>query len=169
MRTKQTARPGRTIALRGSVEQVWLAGLGALAVAEEEGEEFFKSLRKRGQTIERTLVKKGTGLEKELVRRREEMQRAGRERLRRAAAMADDATGGAMQRIGNGIDGTMTTVLHRLGIPTAKEIASLTKRVEVLTTTLSSGKPARRPPAKRARVRRATTRRTTPTVEQATA
>lgn len=154
-RTARTARTGRAPALRDSMEQVWLAGLGALAVAEEEGERFFRTLKKRGEGIERTLVKKGAGLEKELVQKRAGIERAGRERLRQVTTAAEDATGGAIGRLGAGFDGAMTTVLHRLGVPTAKEIASLTRRVETLTTTLAKGQKTRRPPAKRPATRRA--------------
>ena len=37
-----TRKNGGTQAVRESVEQVWLAGLGALALTEEEGSKFFR-------------------------------------------------------------------------------------------------------------------------------
>ena len=46
---------GRTAPmLRDSVGQIWLAGLGALALTEQEGTKFFKTLVKRGEGFERT-------------------------------------------------------------------------------------------------------------------
>ena len=38
--------------LKESVNKVWLAGLGALALAEEEGSKLFKSLVKKGEEYE---------------------------------------------------------------------------------------------------------------------
>ena len=54
-------------------------------------------------------------------------------------------------RISDGFDTGVATVLHKLGVPSKKEIGTLTRRVEELTRTLES-KPAR--------VRRASPRRT---------
>ena len=48
----------------------------------------------------------------------------------------------AMDRIGDGFDESMSQMLHRLGLPTKKEIEGLSKRVERLTKTLEE-KPAR--------------------------
>jgi poly(hydroxyalkanoate) granule-associated protein len=108
--------------LRDSVEQVWLAGLGALAVTENEGTRLFKNL-----------VKQGEGFEK-----------ATRERLDKAVKRARAVPGQTMTAVEEGLDETMVRVLHRLGVPTRREINSLTRRVEGLTTTLEQrGRPAR--------------------------
>jgi poly(hydroxyalkanoate) granule-associated protein len=48
-----TRTDGPVEALQGSVEQVWLAGLGALALTEEEGSKFFHSLVKKGEVVEK--------------------------------------------------------------------------------------------------------------------
>jgi poly(hydroxyalkanoate) granule-associated protein len=111
-----TNKTDRGAALRRSVEQVWLAGLGALAVTEEEGSKLFQSL-----------VKRGTGFE-----------RQSRSKLRKAVDAAREVPGEAITRIESGIDGTMTGVLHRLGVPTQREIANLTRRVEALAEALES-------------------------------
>ena len=47
--TRNAGNTGRTPMLRDSVEQVWLAGLGALALTEEEGLRFFRRLVKKGE------------------------------------------------------------------------------------------------------------------------
>ena len=38
--------------LKTSAHRIWLAGLGAMAVAEEEGSKLFKSLVERGESYE---------------------------------------------------------------------------------------------------------------------
>jgi poly(hydroxyalkanoate) granule-associated protein len=123
-----TRRTGQAPTLRDSVEQVWLAGLGALALTEREGNRLF-----------RTLVKQGEGFEKD-----------AKVRLRKAVAAAKEAPGATVDRIESGLDETMTGVLRRLGVPTKREITSLTRRVEGLATALErEPPPKRRAPARR--------------------
>jgi poly(hydroxyalkanoate) granule-associated protein len=119
--TTTTRKTERAPMLRESVEQIWLAGLGALALTEEEGTRFF-----------RTLVKKGEGFERQTSRR-----------LDKAMATAREAPGTAMARIESRFDDTMTGVLKRLGVPTKREINSLARRVEGLASSLERA-PARR-------------------------
>jgi poly(hydroxyalkanoate) granule-associated protein len=100
--------------IRRSAQQIWLAGLGAFALAGEEGGKLFTAL-----------VKKGAGIEKHNKARLEKVfSRVGRVR--------EDA-GRALGRIGNPLDSGMSVALHQLGVPTRKEIVTLTKRVEELT------------------------------------
>ena len=122
---KKTNNGTRT--LRQPVEQIWLAGLGALAVTEEEGGKLFKSL-----------VKKGQGFEKDTKVRFDDAFEATKSVPRKA-----------MTRIEHGVTDTFENVLHRLGVPSRREINSLTRRVETLATTLekSSARP-RRPRAR---------------------
>lgn len=129
--TKKTARTP----IRDSVEQVWLAGLGALAMTENEGTRLF-----------RNLVKQGEGFEK-----------ATRARFDKALQRARAVPGNTMSAVEGGLDDTMERVMHRLGVPTRREINSLTKRVEGLTTTLEQG----RRPARTATRPRTTARRKT--------
>jgi poly(hydroxyalkanoate) granule-associated protein len=103
--------------LRRSAHEIWLAGLGALTLAEEEGSKLFKSL-----------VKKGAGMEALNKARLEKL-------LAKVKPMREDA-GMALQKVGTGMDNSMAAVLHRLGVPTRREIQGLTKRVEELTHSL---------------------------------
>ena len=133
--TKKTN--ARTPALRGSVEQVWLAGLGALALTEDEGTKLF-----------RTLVRRGEGFE-----------RITRARLNGVVESARQAPGAAIERIEEGLDDTMTGVMRVFGVPTQRQINALTRRVEGLAHSLESSKPRRSAAPKRKAGR--TTRRTT--------
>jgi poly(hydroxyalkanoate) granule-associated protein len=111
--------------IRRSAQHIWLAGLGAFALAGEEGGKLFTSL-----------VKKGLGVEKLNKARLEKVfTRVGKvgERVR------EDA-GRAINRIGNPLDSGMTVALHQLGVPTRKEIVTLTKRVEELTRVVARSK-----------------------------
>lgn len=169
MPTRRKASEREPRALRESVEEVWLAGLGALAVAEEEGNRVFNNLLKRGEKLENRLVKRGTevekAIEKSIEQRRDAVQKAGRQRMNAMTTQVESFTNDTVARMNRGVDETMTRVLHRIGVPTAKEIADLTKRVEALRATLAknampvkaNGK-AKKPAARK---RHAATRRAT--------
>ncbi len=118
---KNGARHGALV-LRRSAHDVWLAGLGALSLAEEEGGKLF-----------RALVKRGAGLETRNAERIEKL-------VKRVKPVREDAVE-ALHRVGVGVDSSLAGVLHRLGVPTRKEIAGLTKRVEELTHSLERRRP----------------------------
>jgi poly(hydroxyalkanoate) granule-associated protein len=113
-----TRTTGRAPALRDSLEQVWLAGLGALTLTEHEGTTFFKSLVKRGQGLERQTLER---LDTAVAEVTEAVRRTRRNAVVR---LEDDA------------EQAMTKTLHRLGVPTRGDVQSLTRRVESLADTL---------------------------------
>ena len=123
-----------------SAHKVWLAGLGAVAMAEEEGGKFFASLMEKGQKLE--------GKSKEQV-----------EKARGTVAGMKTVAESYWETFGRTLDDQMTAVIHRIGVPTKDEIEALTKKVEDLTVaveklrTKSAAKPkttAKKPAAKKA-------------------
>lgn len=119
--------------IRSSAHQIWLAGLGALSVAEDESGKLFKTLVKRGKSFELTAKDRVDEMRGKLDQQFDEMKE--RFDVRKAASAT-------MDRMGDGFDESMTQMLHRLGLPTKREIEGLSKRVERLTKTLEE-KPAR--------------------------
>jgi poly(hydroxyalkanoate) granule-associated protein len=104
-----------------SAQKVWLAGLGALAVAEEEGSKLFKELVKRGESMEGEIKGELTSLRKEI------------------AALVERGRGQAskvVEQVETNWDEKLTQALSRLGVPTRDEIAALAARVEELTRKL---------------------------------
>lgn len=131
------AKKGWQEDVKVSAQKIWLAGLGALSVAEEEGSKLFKNL----------------------VREGEKYGEAGRETVNRGYAGAkrglDEATGKAKKAAGEtwskleeGLDERLAKTLHRIGVPTRDEIAALSRRVEELTGALERMRP--KEPAKAA-------------------
>ena len=116
-----TRKNARVRTVRQPVEQIWLAGLGALSLTEQEGTKFFRALVRRGEGFEKTT----------------------RERLEDVVAATRSAPGNAIARLEEGFSETLEGALRRLGVPSRSEIASLTRRVEGLATTLER-QPARR-------------------------
>jgi poly(hydroxyalkanoate) granule-associated protein len=137
--------------IMNSAHKVWLAGLGAVAMAEEEGGKLFSSLVDKGEKFEGKSIKQ-VGKARDTV--------SG---MKTVAESYWDT-------FGRTIDEQVTAVIHRIGVPTKDEIETLTKKVEDLTIavdnlrTKSSAKPkaapAKKPAAKRATAtKKATTKK----------
>jgi poly(hydroxyalkanoate) granule-associated protein len=104
--------------MKESVHKVWLAGLGALAAAEEEGSKLFKNL-----------VEKGEGYEGRGRARYEDFKGQVEDAADRAKGQAEST----WNKVEDRLDEAVTAALGRLGVPSRDEIATLTKRVEELT------------------------------------
>jgi poly(hydroxyalkanoate) granule-associated protein len=104
--------------VRESAHEIWLAGLGALSLVEDESGRLFKALVKRGKTFESSTEGRLEDLKAKLD-------------VRKAANTAID-------KIGDTLDDGVSDMLHRLGLPTKKEIDGLAKRVDRLTKTLET-------------------------------
>jgi len=134
--SKATKTVKRIPAMQEAAESIYLAGLGAFALAEEEGSRVFE-----------TLVKKGKGLDKMNKARVQKL-------LTQVEGRVGDVREGAQHTFGRitaPIDAGVTTALHRLGVPTRKEIALLTKRVEELTKSVEKNRTRRTTPRRPAR------------------
>jgi polyhydroxyalkanoate synthesis regulator phasin len=107
--------------LKDSAHRIWLAGLGALSAAEEEGSKVFNHLVERGRDLETK----------------------GKEQVGEAKKKAEKAWGGVSEKF----DETLTDALHRLGVPTRDEIRTLTEKVEALTAKVEGLKPKAEPKA----------------------
>ena len=114
--------------LKESVHRIWLAGLGALAAAEEEGTKLFSRLVERGKDVE----SKGK-VEVDKVKAEVEKVKA------KAESKLEDW--------GDKVDDKLTAALHRLGVPTRDEIRTLTQRVEELAAKVEQLKPKAGEPA----------------------
>ena len=97
-----------------SAHKVWLAGLGAIALAEKEGGKFFSGLVEQGQKLE--------------TKSRQQVEKA-----KGTVAGVKTVAESYWDTFGRTIDDQVTGVIHRLGVPTKDEIETLTKKVEALT------------------------------------
>jgi poly(hydroxyalkanoate) granule-associated protein len=97
-----------------SAHQVLLAGLGAAALAEQEGSKLFGQLVSRGRKVEAEGKKR--------------LDR-GKRRLTEASKRA----GKAVDKLQGELDGRLAKVVQRLGIPHQDQIRLLSDRVAELT------------------------------------
>lgn len=118
--------------VKETAHRIWLAGLGALAAAEEEGTKLFSRLVDRGRDVE--------------SRGKVEVDKVV-DKANEAFGKARTKAGSAWEDLGSKFDDTLTSALHRLGVPTREEIRTLTQRVEELNAKVELLRPRVTPAA----------------------
>lgn len=115
--------------VRESAHKIWLAGLGALATAEQEGSKLFKTLVEQGERFEAEGKQKLKEAKKDAEAASVRAKRVADETADRARRAAE----GAWEQIGGAFDDKLAKTLHRIGVPTREEINALSRRIEELT------------------------------------
>ena len=116
--------------MKNSAQQIWQAGLGAFAKAQEEGSKVFEALVKDGSKLQETTM---------------QAQAKMAEAAAKAGAMASDLgqrAGGQFDRLEGIFEERVAKALHHMGLPDAQDLADLQARVEALEAdikTLKSG------------------------------
>ena len=107
--------------VKDSAQQIWLAGLGAFAKAQEEGGKVFEALVKEGMTIQR---KTQAAAEEKIS-----------EATNRMATMATDLSSkasGQWNKMEGIFEERVSRALNKLGVPSAKDIDVLIARIDEL-------------------------------------
>ena len=107
--------------LKDSVNKVWLAGLGALSTAEEEGSKLFKNLVERGEGYEAKNKERVQSVTDDL-----------KSKIDDATQKARGQAEGSWERVEGKIEEAVASAFQKAGVPTRDEIATLTKRVDEL-------------------------------------
>ncbi len=144
--------------VKESAQQIWLAGLGAFAKAQEEGGKVFDSLVKEGMSIQR---KTQAAAEEKIS-----------EATSRMANMATDISSkasGQWDKLENIFEERVSRALNKLGVPSSKDIDVLIDRIDELNRSVAklsaksaasargaggAAKPAAKAPARRAAARK---------------
>ena len=115
------ARGDLAASVKASAQQIWLAGMGAFAKAQEEGTKVFSELVREGKTLQaKTQDMAGDKLS---------------EVTGRMSAMADTVQNRAGQnwdKLEGIFEQRTAKAMGKLGVPTAKELQSLELRVDAL-------------------------------------
>ena len=98
-------------AIRDSANQIWLAGLGAFAKAQEGGTKLFETLVQEGEKVQKRATKVASDTITEVK---------------------EQATGtwGKLERV---FEDRVSQALHGLNVPTKKDVDALSRRVSELT------------------------------------
>lgn len=134
--------------VRDSAQQIWLAGLGAFSKAQEEGGKVFEALVKEGVTLQKKTQNVAEGKFNEMASK--------------MTGMAGDVSSKAGQhwdKLETIFEERTARALGKLGVPSAKDVAALTKRIDALSeqmAKLGKGATARTTSAKAAAAKPAT-------------
>ena len=107
--------------VKDSAQQIWLAGMGAFSKAQEEGGKVFEALVKEGMSLQ----KKTQGMAEDKIS----------EVTGKMSAMAGTVTAKAGQnwdKLESIFEQRTAKALSKLGVPTAKDVDALVKRVDAL-------------------------------------
>ena len=108
-------------AIKDSAQQIWLAGLGAFAKAQEEGGKAFESLVKEGLSIQR----KTQAVAEERIS----------EATNKVSSMATDISSkasGQWDKLESIFEERVAKALNKLGVPSARDVDALIKRIDAL-------------------------------------
>ncbi|MEW5879252.1 MAG: phasin family protein [Pseudomonadota bacterium] len=122
-------------AIKESAHQIWLAGLGAFAKAQEEGSKVFEALVREGNSIQKRTMKVTEDRVNEVT-----------SKVTKMAGSFQKQANASWDKLESVFEERVQRALTRLGVPTNKEIQALTKRVEELTASvqkLSGGRAAK--------------------------
>ena len=106
--------------MKNSAQQIWQAGLGAFAKAQEEGSKVFEALVKDGSKLQETTM---------------QAQAKMAEAAAKAGAMANDMgqrASGQFDRLEGIFEERVAKALHHMGLPDAQDLADLQARVAAL-------------------------------------
>jgi poly(hydroxyalkanoate) granule-associated protein len=133
--------------VKDSANQIWLAGLGAFAKAQEEGGKVFEALAKEGLSLQRKTQSVAEEKISEATNRMSGM----------ASEIASKASG-QWDKLESIFEDRVAKALNKLGVPSAKDLAALNARIDALSKAAkaapkaavkTAAKTAKKPAAKR--------------------
>ncbi len=136
--------------VKDSAQQIWLAGLGAFSKAQAEGGKVFETLVKDGMGLQR---KTQAAAEEKISEATSKMTNMANGISAKATGVATDITAkatGQWDKLENIFEERVAKALSKMGMPTAKEVQALAKRVDELSAQLKKApaKSAIKPTAK---------------------
>jgi poly(hydroxyalkanoate) granule-associated protein len=115
--------------LSASARKIWLAGLGAIAEAEQRGDEIFDTLVERGEDYEKNLKEplgKATGA------------------VRESVSSAKTRATSAFQDLEGIVDRKVASAMKSMGLATRTEVEALRKEVERLKKSAAKKRTVRK-------------------------
>lgn len=143
--------------VKDSAQQIWLAGLGAFSKAQEEGGKVFEALVKEGVTLQKKTQSVAEGKLNEMASK--------------MTGMAGEVTTKAGQhwdKLESIFEERTAKALAKLGVPNAKDVEALNKRIDELSAQLAKAGKAPAAPRTSATKTTATKTAARPATKKAT-
>ena len=130
-------------AVRGSVHQIWQAGLGAFLKAQQEGNAIFQDLVHEVEKVQSRMRDAAGGKLSELT-----------DAVTKMAENASKQATGSWEKLENVFEDRVSRSLRNIGVPTRDDIAALGEQIEELRKSVEAmagkGKTAKQPVKKAA-------------------
>ncbi len=111
--------------VKHAARQIWLAGLGAYSKAGQEGADYLKDLIKSGESVE----KQGKKLVTEQVE-------AANDTVKTSVFSVKEKVEVQLDKVEKAFDARVASALNRLGIPSKKDVAALSAKLDELSAVL---------------------------------
>lgn len=111
--------------VKHAARQIWLAGLGAYSKAGQEGADYLKDLIKSGESVE----KQGKKLVTEQVE-------AANDTVKTGVSSVKEKVEVQLDKVEKAFDARVAGALNRLGIPSKKDVAALSAKLDELSAVL---------------------------------
>ncbi len=111
--------------VKHAARQIWLAGLGAYSKAGQEGADYLKDLIKSGESVE----KQGKKLVTEQVE-------AANDTVKTSVSSVKEKVDVQLDKVEKAFDARVASALNRLGIPSKKDVAALSAKLDELSALL---------------------------------
>lgn len=115
-----------------SAQQIWLAGLGAFAKAQEEGTKLFDTLVREGVSLEQKTRKLALGKADEV-----------RDAVETGVSQVKERTQETWDKLEKVFEDRVSKALGKLGVPGRRELNEIAERVEDLSREVRKLKPGR--------------------------
>jgi poly(hydroxyalkanoate) granule-associated protein len=142
--------------VKDSAQQIWLAGMGAFSKAQAEGGKVFEALIKEGMSLQR----KTQGLAEDKIS----------EVTGKMSSMAGDVQAKAGQhwdKLESIFEARTARAMNKLGVPTAKDVDALIKRVDELAAAVAKLSKGGAAPAKKVAAKKAAAGKAAPARKRA--
>jgi poly(hydroxyalkanoate) granule-associated protein len=147
--------PALSSSVKDSAQQIWQAGLGAFTKAQVEGTKAFEAL-----------VKEGVSFQRKTQSAAEEKINEATQKMSSMATDISSKASGQWDKLESIFEERVAKALHKLGVPSAKDVDALIARIDALNASvqkLSPTKSASKTTAKPATKAEAPAAKKTPT------
>ena len=125
--TSTSSPPLPVAGIAGFTRKIWLAGLGAFAMAEEGGSRLFAALVEEGEKVE-TQTRQAT----------QEKVGAVKSQWENTVEEIRDRTTDTLDGVEQLVEDRMARVLLRLGVPTSEDVQELIGRIENINSNIQA-------------------------------
>ena len=135
-------------AIKESAQEIWLAGLGAFAKAQEEGQKVFKALVREGSSMQQRTMKATEDRVSEVTSRMSDVS----SKVNQVAAGLQKQASGTWDKLESVFESRVQRALNRLDVPTKKDFDVLARRLDELGRgSASKARATRKAATKRAK------------------